>query len=51
MTGLDSEEKKKVNRFRHWVDKEKERMSYFKIIIVINILRRCPEKTFFFIWR
>lgn len=44
--GLDSE---KVNRFRRWMDEEKEKMSYFKIIIVINIPRRCQRRLF--IWR
>lgn len=34
-------------RFRHWMDEEKEKMSFFTIIIVTNIRRRCKEDFLF----
>lgn len=36
-----------MNGFRHWMDEEKEKMTYFIIIIVINILQGCEEDFLF----
>lgn len=43
----DAVDSQKVKSSRHGMDEEKEKMTYFRIIIVINILRSREEDFLF----